>query len=363
MATTAPPEVKKSPAEAKASVIQPMLYKSVVTVYRVFAILTLYLVLAGVLAYGFVMGFYALNTSWAAPVILSPADDKSLDFTEKLVTSRQTLEDLNVDTKKLQDGMAEMNKHRAALEALEPELKTAITREQQHNQVTGPELLDLSQQKQADNLKTQAVMAQVKEVEAAIDKDLAAGLITKGDAATQRAALNQVQASYTDSRIGAVLLTDNILEKTTTDTKSLDVLDKQAELISEIAQLDIAISVAQKQISEEAKQIARLKAALNTAKQTPYYLSVSGDTAVNFAFVPYDNQSSASPGSAVYDCYLNMVLCRKVGTVKQIFAGEEHAIHPIFRTDIRGFMIQMQLDHPDSAKSKTVFLNHKPLFF
>jgi hypothetical protein len=363
MATPVTPALKKVPAEAKAPVLQPMLYKSVVTVYRIFAILTLYIVLAGVLAYGFVMGFYALNTSWAAPVILSPADDKSLDFTEKLVTSRQTLEDLNVDEKKLQDGVTEMNKHRAALEALQPELQTAIAREQQHNKVTGPELLELDKQKQADNLKTQAVIAQVKEVEAAIDKDLAAGLITKADAATQRAALNQVQSSYTDSKIGAVLLTDNILEKTTTDTKTLDVLDKQAELISEIAQLDIAIGVAQKQISEENKQIARLKEALNTAKQTPYYLSVSGNNAVNFAFVPYDNQSSAAIGSAVYDCYLNMVLCRKVGTVKQIFAGEEHAIHPIFRTDIRGFLIQMQLDHPESAKSKTVFLNRKPLLF
>jgi hypothetical protein len=356
-------EVVKHAPDAKPSVIQPMVYKSVVTVYRIFAIVTLYAVLAGVLAYGFVMGFYALNTSWAAPVILSPADDKSLDFTEKLVTSRQTLEDLNVDLKKLNDGVAEMNKHRAALEALEPELQTAIAREKQHNLATGPQLMELDKQKQADNLKTQKVMEQIKEVEATIDKDLAAGLITKGDAATQRAALNQVQSSYTDSKIGAVLLTDNILEKTTTDTKTLDVLDKQAELISEIAQLDIAIAVAQKQISEETKQVNRLKEAISTAKQTPYYLSVSGATAVNFAFVPYDNQSSASPGSEVYDCYLNMVLCRKVGTVKQIFAGEEHAIHPIFRTDIRGFMIQMQLDHPESAKSKTVFLNHKPLFF
>jgi predicted nucleic acid-binding Zn-ribbon protein len=335
----------------------------VVTVYRIFAILTLYLVLAGVLAYGFVMGFYALNTSWAAPVILSPADDKSLDFTEKLVTSRQTLEDLNVDMKKLEDGIAEMSKHRVALEALEPELQAAITREKQHNLAAGPQLMELDQQKQADIRKTQTVMAQVKEVEAAIDKDLAAGLITKGDAATQRAALNQVQSAYTDSKIGEILLTDSILEKTTTDTKSLDVLDKQAELISEIAQLDIAIGVAQKQIYEETKQIDRLRAALATAKQTPYYLSVSGNNAVNFAFVPYDNQSSASPGAAVYDSYLNMVVCRKVGTVKQIFAGEEHAIHPIFRTDIRGFLIEMQLDHSESAKSKTVFLNRKPLLF
>jgi hypothetical protein len=343
--------------------LQPLIYKSVVTIYRIFAIATLYVVLGGVLAYGFVMGFYALNTSWAAPVILSPVDDKSLDFTEKLVTSRQTLEELNVDKKRLEEGVAEMSKHKAALLALEPELQAAILRERKHNQATGPQLLELDKQKQSDNLKTQTVLTQVKEVEATIDKDLAAGLITKGDAATQRAALNQAQSSYTDSKIGEVLLTDSILEKTTTDTKSLDVLDKQAELISEIAQLDIAIGVAQKQLHEESQQIDRLRQALATAKQTPYYLTASGDNTVYFAFVPYDNRNNVSSGSSVYDCYLNMIACKRVGTVKQIFAGEEHAIHPIFRTDMRGFLIQMQLDHPESAKSKTVFLNRKPLFF
>jgi hypothetical protein len=355
--------VKKVPPETKPSVIQPMLYKSVVTIYRIFAILTLYVVLGGVLAYGFVMGFYALNTSWAAPVILSPTDDKSLSFSEKLVTSRQSLEELNVDKKRLEEGVDEMNKHKTALLALEPELQAAIIREKKHNQATGPQLLELDKQKQTDNLKTQLVMAQVKEVEAAIDKDLAAGLITKGDAAAQRAALNQAQSSYTDSKIGEVLLTDSVLEKTTTATKSLDVLDKQAELISQIAQLDIAIGVAQKQLHEETQQIDRLKLALTTAKQTPYYLTVSGDSTVYFAFVPYDNQRNVSSGTAVYDCFLNMVVCKKVGTVKQVFAGEEHATHPIFKTDIRGFLVQMQLDHPESAKSKTVFLNRKPLFF
>jgi hypothetical protein len=359
----ATPLVKNAPAAPKVPVLQPLIYKSVVTVYRIFAIVTLYVVLFGVLAYGFVMAFYALNTSWAAPVILSPVDDKSLDFTEKLVTSRQTLEELNVDKKRLEDGVAEMNKHKSALVVLQPELQAAILRERQHNQLTGPELEALDKQKQSDNQKTQSVIAQVKQVEATIDKDLAAGLITKGDAATQRAALNQAQSSYTDSKIGEVLLTDSILEKTTTDTKSLDVLDKQAELVSEIAQLDIAIGVAQKQLYEENRQIDRLKQALTTAKQTPYYLTTSGDTTVYFAFVPYDNRNNVSVGTAVYDCYLNMVACEKVGTVKQIFAGEEHAIHPIFRTDMRGFLIQLQLDHAESAKSKTVFLNRKPLLF
>jgi hypothetical protein len=354
---------RKSDADDKKPAIQPMIYKSVLTLYRIFAVAALYVVLFGVLAYAFVMGFYAVNTSWAAPVILSPSDDKSLDFTQKIVTSKQTLEDLNIDKKRLESSISEMTRHRASLVNLEPELDAAIARESKHNQATGPQLVQLDGQKQADNLKTQEVIAQVKLVETSIDKDLATGLITKTDAAAQRAALNQAQTSFTDSRINEVLLTDNILDKTTTNTKSLDVLDKQAELKSEIAQLDIAINVAQTQVHEESQQIDRLRAAIATAKQTPYYPLLSGGKAVYFAFVPYDNEHSVTVGAPVYDCYLEMVACRRVGTVKQIFPGEEHAIHPIFRTDIRGFLVQMDLEHPASAKSKTVFFNRKPLFF
>jgi len=55
----ATPLVKNAPASPKSPVLQPLIYKSVVTIYRIFAIVTLYVVLGGVLAYGFVMGFYA----------------------------------------------------------------------------------------------------------------------------------------------------------------------------------------------------------------------------------------------------------------------------------------------------------------
>jgi hypothetical protein len=58
-----------------------------------------------------------------------------------------------------------------------------------------------------------------------------------------------------------------------------------------------------------------------------------------------------------------MILCRKVGEVKQIFTGEQQAIHPIFKTQIRGFLIQMNLNGNEAAKSRTVFLGRKPLLF
>lgn len=356
-ADTPPAKPKKAPSG------QSFHYKIVISLYRVFAITVLYLVLGGILTYAFVMGFYAVSNSWAAPLILSAVDEKSLDFRQKLVTSQQTIEDLKVDSQKLESGIAEMKKHRASLLALEPQLQTAIARERTHNRAIGPQLATLDTEKQADNLKTQAVLKQLREVESNINKDLAAGLITKGDAATQLSALNQAENAYTDSKIAEVLLTDSVLQKNTTGTDSLDVLEKQAELRSEAAQLDVAINVADKQLQEESRQIDRLREAIRTAKQSPYYLNAAGGQTLYFAFVPYDNQASAVAGRPVYDCYLNMFACRKVGTVNQVFAGEETAVHPIFKTNIRGFLMQMNLDHPESAKSKTVFLGRKPLLF
>jgi hypothetical protein len=212
-------------------------------------------------------------------------------------------------------------------------------------------------------VKTKVVLEQLKELEASVNKDLAAGLITKTDATTQLSTINQARSAYTDSKIAEVLLTDSVLDKTTVGTTSLDVLEKQAELRSEAAQLDVAINVAEKQLTEESRQIDRLHQAIATAKQSPYYLNAAGGQTLYFAFVPYDNRASVTPGAAIYDCYLNMLLCRKVGDVKQIFSGEQDATHPIFKTQIRGFLIQMNLDANESAKSKTVFLGRKPLLF
>jgi CII-binding regulator of phage lambda lysogenization HflD len=341
--------------------LQLIVYKVTLALYRVFAIITLYAVLGGILAYAFVMGFYAINSSWAAPLILSASDEKSLDFTQKLVISRQSIEDLKVDVIRQQTTLAAMNKYRASLLALDRELQTAIASQRDHDQLTGPQLSELGKQKQADNRKTQELLVQIHQIETQIRSDLAAGLITKGDAATQLAALNHANTDYTDSRIADVLLSDSVLDKTTVGTKTLEVLEKQAELRSDIGTLDVTLSVAEKQLQEDNRQIDRLRDAITVAKQSPYYLNANGDKRLYFAFVPYDNQANATVGAPIYDCYLNMALCRKVGTVKQVFLGEQIINHPIFKNQVRGLTILMDLSHPESAKSQTVFLGRKPL--
>jgi hypothetical protein len=231
-----------------------------------------------------------------------------------------------VDIVRLEQQVAEAQSHLTALRRLEPALDAAIEREQVHKERTGPALVKLTKQKQSDNAKTEALVHKLVEVGARIDMELAAGLITKAPT-----------------------------------TNFLEILSKKAELSSEVATLQINIATSQKQIETDQEQIARLEHAIETVRDTPYFLAADGK--VDLALVPYENQAAAIKGAPVYDCYLSFVICRHVGTVKRLFTGEQHGVNPVFRTDLRGFLIHLDLTEPEAAKSKTLFLGRRPLLF
>jgi chaperonin cofactor prefoldin len=345
----------------KFEALRPAINSSTLMLYRVFSIFSLYAVLAGVLAYAAGVAFYAVSTSWAAPVILSQADRESLELTGKLLQTQGTVENLGVDIVRLEQQVAEAQSHLTALRRLEPALDAAIEREQVHKERTGPALVKLTKQKQSDNAKTEALVHKLVEVGARIDMELAAGLITKADEIQLTTQFAKQNGDLTDSKISALLLKDTIMEKMTPTTNFLEILSKKAELSSEVATLQINIATSQKQIETDQEQIARLEHAIETVRDTPYFLAADGK--VDLALVPYENQAAAIKGAPVYDCYLSFVICRHVGTVKRLFTGEQHGVNPVFRTDLRGFLIHLDLTEPEAAKSKTLFLGRKPLFF
>jgi|SRR5271165_2781029 len=342
--------------------IKPAINSSVLMLYRIFAVVTLYAVLAGVLVFGLGCTFYAVSKTWVAPVILSQSDKDTLDLTGRTLTTQKTVDDLKLDIEKLEDTVLEAESHKAKLEKLLPAVDEAIVQENRHKRETGPVLANLHQQKNVDVTQTQGALAKLAEVHANIDQELAAGLITKTDATQATVAFVKSNGDLTDSKIATTLLKDTIWEKTVPTPTDLDTLHKKAELESEIACLGIVIDTARKQIANESSQVAKLDRALNAAKQTPLWAAMQvGRT--NVALVPYENQAVVKEGAAVYDCYLSFVLCRQVGTLTARFVGEQHATHPIFRSDLRGFLVQLELTDSDSAKSRTLFVGRKPLLF
>ncbi len=59
----------------------------------------------------------------------------------------------------------------------------------------------------------------------------------------------------------------------------------------------MTLSVAEKQLQEDNRQVERLHDAITIAKQSPYYLNASGSKRLYFAFVPYDNQANVTVGA------------------------------------------------------------------
>ncbi len=339
-----------------------LLNSSVLTIYRIFSVITLFAVLGGVISYAAGALFYALSRTWIAPVIVSSQDKDVLDLTGRILTTETTVQDLQLDIRKLEKTIGEAQIHKESLVKLRPGIDEAIDREARFNRETGSQLAQLNQQKASDNLHLQAMLDQLRVMDAVLDRELAAGLITKTDAVQAKTDIAKSNADLTDSRVATVLLRDNILDKTTDSTTHLEILNKRVELESEIATLDITIVTAKEQLAAELSQVEKLNQALATVRNTPDVEAIRAGN-IYLALVPYDNQRAAVNNTRVYDCYLSFFACRQVGNLKQVFAGEQHATHPIFRTDLRGFMAQLVLTDAEAAKSNTLFLGSKPLFF
>jgi hypothetical protein len=336
-------------------------YKLSVLAYRLVAAVVLFSALTGVFSYGILYAFYAVNTSWVAPIIISPSNDTILQMTSQLVSSTQTLDVLVLDRNRLQDSLGDMKSQCIALQTLDRELTSAVVRLRVSNTVSGKDLVGLTEDKKLDIVHTHEILKQVEIVSQQIEEDLAAGLITKGDAAIQRTAIVGFRNNYTDIKVGEVLLRDSVRSKTTLDVDTLAVLAKQADLRAEIIQLNVNITIGDQQLQSDKDQIASINHAIDVVKQSPFYQVTQSAGKLGFAFVPYDNEGGVKVGTPVFDCYLNMIVCRQVGTVSRVFTDEQHAMHPIFKTDIRGTFVQLALTNQRSAKSKTLFIGGKPL--
>jgi hypothetical protein len=343
--------------------MRKLFYKSYVNLYRVSAVVALYGMFAAITGYAVLMGFYSVNKSWVAPVLISPSNDKILSLTAQMVASQQTLDSLNLSTKSMGEARSEMVQRRGVLEKLDQQLETAAAQQKSDNISSGQELNRLAVEKHADLRNTQAMLAEIDQSESEVERNLKAGLITRSEALAQKTTVAQFRNAYTDAQVSEVVLKDNVRQKLSTDLSVVDTMSKAVELRSELAQLDLNIRTGDDQIANNKVQIENIEKAIRRTQDNPYFVAAQSTKAVEMAFLPFDNQDAASVDAPVYDCTLSFVWCRKVGIVSRIFSEEERATNPIFKTDIRGTFIQLDLTGHEAVKSKTLFVGRKPLLF
>jgi hypothetical protein len=320
--------------------IKAMFVKKEITVnkiylkmYRFVGFVVLASALLFLFGYGAIMGFFMVDSNWIAPTILSATSDKVLQFNAGYLTALQTAGQLDVLLKQQQLALNTSTKEKVELIAFRDSIKSGS---------------ELQSHKRSDLTESEHLSVALRIVKAQTTQSQKLGLITNEDAVRTVTSIQQFANNVTDGHIGLATLRQQLIT-----------LDYQ------IAQLDDAIIVEQETINVTSKNLAVANATLVNLQDSSYAHAVFHGS--NLAFVAYDNFSSVKEGQPVYDCYLMIVACHRIGTIKNLYKDEQLVDFPLFNVrlsrQVRGVFAEMDITDPRAMKSLLVFAGHKPLLF
>lgn len=346
--------------------------KFIVSAYRYLAAGVLIAILSTGVGYALITLFYTANSSWAAPILISQTHERIMQLQAELFRSRQAMGLLDSGLKALHAESAVLRTEEITLSALLDRGQSAQEQQRKEDRSSAAELVPLTKEKAADVARTSQVIASLTKQEASVSAELAAGLITEADAASRRAAFNALKVSATESAVARVSLqrqladlrhsSDTLAGGRSTSAAALELVSRLAQLRSQLAHVRLKLNENSLQVANKTSELAKLKSIVSTLADSPYYRVTVADSPLSFAFIPYANEGGIKVSEPVYDCVLQVLWCRKVGVVKRIHHDEEHAQHPLFRADMRGFLVEMELTERSAAKSRVVFIGNAPLF-
>ncbi|MDR0478727.1 MAG: hypothetical protein LBH31_02750 [Burkholderiaceae bacterium] len=331
----------------------------------------LVVIVVGVVAYLFLMAFYAVNRNWAAPLVLSPTQQKVLAYQPQIAAMEAALLKNEVDLATAKQKYAAITGQIGSINALIGRFDAASAHEADKLATASSSMRGVLEQKRRDNQATVKAVNEIRPLLDSINDELAQGLITKTEASSRRLTIQNSINGLTDAQAAAISLAEQ--ERAAQEASrtlgngqglSLQALASEstaAQLRLMLAQANVDAETARQSVEQLGATLQDANRVLSVAKQSPYYLALTRSVPV--AFVPYDNLSSAKPGAPVYDCYLQMVLCRRVGTVDGVYDAEEYGLAPLFKTNLKGKLIGITFSRMKSSQSALVFIGYKPLLF
>lgn len=344
---------------------------TIVSSYRITMAAILLLIVAGVMSYLFLMGFYAVNRNWCAPIVLSPTQEKVLAYQPQVSALEAALLKNRVDLATATEKYRVITQQMADTRALIDRFDAAAHSESYALALTEADIRSALGRKRKDAMQTEKAAAGVKPMLASVDADLAAGLITKDQAMSRRLNVQSVMNAITDSHISEITLREQARAAATasrtlgggqaSSLTALQSLTNEAQLRMTLAQAMVDAETARQSVDQLRATVANAERVLSVAKRSPYYLALTRSVPV--VFVQYDNLTNATLGAPVFDCYLQVIACRRVGTIEHVYDAEEYARQPLFKTDIKGRFARVNFSVTSAEQSPVVFIGYKPLLF
>ncbi len=329
-------------------------------------------VLAAALGYFATIIIYTVNDEWVAPIILTKSSSRVMATGAEAFRARQAVSALEVsrDSLRLEIGLQE--RQQAEVRDLLERFKQAQQVEQRASSQLAGRLGNLQSAHQSHDRRAVQLSAATRAMQGAIEKDLNAGLITKEAAMRSMAQIISMDGAATGGRLNTVKLGEQVrelrdgirtMEGGSQSTRALESVSRVFALEKELAETEILLLKNRADLQNKTVEFEKLQAILETVEATPYYRIAQGDTeSASFAFVPYENEHAAKVGEVVYSCWAKVIFCRPVGSVAWVGRDEERGFHPVFQRDIRGFLVQLELDKPNAAKDQVLYLGSAPIW-
>ncbi|MCT7317920.1 hypothetical protein N5I87_18055 [Ralstonia sp. CHL-2022] len=337
-------------------------------VYRLASFFVLIAIIGGIFGYIALLFFYLQSNNWGAPLVISPAQERVLSYQPQVAQLRAQLDKQRTDLVDLTAQLGVKKEGLQALDALIARTTEAQQRQIQNMSHVSKNLSRLVSLKSGDIADSERAHAQLKGMMASTDAEMRAGLISKEDAAARMVTLQSSANALTDSKIAAMQVGVNSTQSRAVmstlggaadDLQTMTTLAQTQQMIFSRMQLKAEIDSAQGNLGVLRAGIKESERILAVAMRSPYYKALTQPVSV--AFVPYENMERAKAGEPVYDCILQIFLCKQVGKVAATYDAEEYAKHPLFRYDLKGKLVEVNFTDPASSTSRVVFFGRKPL--
>lgn len=334
--------------------------KGIVTAYKIAGFVLLTLILIGMFSYLSMSAFFLFSTRWAVPSILTPNNDKVVQAQLAWLGQRHELEKLEAELVSIRH---DLNVAQLAIQTwgdFGGAYEAALGKETKGSKAKLAAVEDV-----VDVIKRGSGPVALSAVE--VDRQLANGLINLEEHARLKAVAANAALERAERRQKAVELqgeAEGLRGLTDTATGlSVETLMRRRPLID--AKLETANQAAKETVLKA--EITTMESLIKPYRDTvermasnPYVRAASGELQV--AFLPYSNLDTAEAGAPVYDCFLSFILCQRVGTVVGVVGGEILGNHPITGRDLRGRMVEMKLERPEHAESRSLVLGRPPFF-
>jgi hypothetical protein len=339
--------------------------KLVVSTYRLLGFGILTVIVAVLVGYIGTTAFYFFNHSWITPVALSPNDEKVVALQGQLAAQ------LN-ERERLAGELDQADRSIIAEQTFQLQFAKAIKKDLEGRRMALGRVKQLAQtaavtRQEIRNTNGDYSASQV----AKMGDEYKAGLIDRNSMMAGKFQLAQISTANLSLAERQVEF-DQRAAELASETDSLDALlsnkSNTAALSYDVLKIARDYETSKLSLAKETGNRERLKSSLERQdtiiegiKQSAFLRAAENGATV--ALVPYSNMKNVTKGAPLYACKLDMIMCRQVGTVRDVLPGEVNVKHPNRDTMLRGRMIEMQMTDGGAAQNDVLFAGSKPFGF